>query len=715
MIGYVQSRGRARQAQSSFVVMFREDEEVSIQRYRALKESEGHLRNLYQSLNDGEKEDEVEFMADEGEEENLDASDRETYVIPTTGATLTHGSAIALLEHLCSIIPKDAYTPTLQPRYTGKVSNDGYFIAEVRLPNAIPLRRRIYVGNKRPSKKGAKRSVAFIAVKELHKLGVFDDHLSPVRPKKGEHVVDADGQAIAKIDEVPPMMDVFVVSPWKSGPPWILQRLTLNGSAAPSVGLVTGGHLPEIEMQIRGTHVRVHPPEQVTELSEHQLNLMDKFTRMCLWWFVSGSPLSESSAPCAYLIPLSNTSSIDWTAIEKAVANKNGSYDLNVTEEDEGSIVLMNNRKFGHTLILKKIRTELTVDSEPPKELKSGLPSLYDYFEGTYRVKIKNPEKFDTIFSYPAGRIFEVDKFPRLPYSCYVEDGEHTCPPMKSSHVLSSSHLLPESFCLMTPLSATVMHAYHLFYPLCQRICDVFRARAIIRSLNLPHISEDLLIEALTLPCANAGFDNQRLETMGDSVLKLSVIVYIYNRFPLKHEGQLEALKSTSISNRLLLARARQKGLERFISGENRHHRTWKFVISPESEKRECEDGECEQFIRRKFVRRSLQECMESLLGASYMTGGINSALQTGAALGLCFGGSEPWTKRFPPQKNIQPLSIFTALQEKLQHTFQDGSLLNEAVKHPTFDDWDVPCYQRLEFLGDGQLFMPKYYLCSTV
>ena len=106
---------------------------------------------------------------------------------------------------------------------------------------------------------------------------------------------------------------------------------------------------------------------------------------------------------------------------------------------------------------------------------------------------------------------------------------------------------------------------------------------------------------------------------------------------------------------------------------------------------------------------------MESLLGASYMTGGINSALQTGAALGLCFGGSEPWTKRFPPQKNIQPLSIFTALQEKLQHTFQDGSLLNEAVKHPTFDDWDVPCYQRLEFLGDGQLFMPKYYLCSTV
>lgn len=286
MVGYVQSRGRARQMQSTYVIMFGENEVDNIARYENLRDSETELRKIYQTLNALEKKKEVDFSNVEKEEEDpLDISARESYVVPTTGAKLTYSSSISLLGHLCATIRRDAYTQPLQPKYTGEIVDDKFFVAKVQLPKALPLSTRhlTYVGEKKRSKREAKRSVAFLAVKELHKLGVFDDYFSAMKPRKGEAVEDADGQAVAEINNVTPMMDVLVVSPWKAGPPWLLQRIFLDGVSVS--GLLTGCKLPEIVMYLRGTHIELRrPEEQCLDLSEHQMNLVDKFTRMGIWW-----------------------------------------------------------------------------------------------------------------------------------------------------------------------------------------------------------------------------------------------------------------------------------------------------------------------------------------------------------------------------------------------------------------------------------------------
>ncbi|OBZ75101.1 Endoribonuclease Dicer 3a [Grifola frondosa] len=235
---------------------------------------------------------------------------------------------------------------------------------------------------------------------------------------------------------------------------------------------------------------------------------------------------------------------------------------------------------------------------------------------------------------------------------------------------------------------------------LCHRLTDVYRAHAARIELGLPLIVDDLLVQALTLPSANAGFNNQRLETLGDAVLKLCSVVHVFNKFPHRHEGQLDVLRRNSVSNRTLLARAKEQCLERYLTSEAQSTRLWRYTLPNHAEPTFAEPR---RYVLRHFARRSLQDCMEATLGAGFATGGIDMALRTGTALGLSFGGPLPWNARYGGLLPETPTSVlFAELQETLGYHFKHGQLLLEAVTHPSFHSPDSSSYQRLEFLGDA-------------
>ncbi len=54
MVAYVQSRGRARQSASTFVVMIDEKDEAELARYKKLRDVEPELKKSYQ-LDDADK------------------------------------------------------------------------------------------------------------------------------------------------------------------------------------------------------------------------------------------------------------------------------------------------------------------------------------------------------------------------------------------------------------------------------------------------------------------------------------------------------------------------------------------------------------------------------------------------------------------------------------------------------------------------------------
>ena len=657
---------------------------MNLSRYQSFLESEPHLQRVYQARQEAEKADED---ADSDEDDNpADEAERERFVIESTGAFLTYDNAINLLNYLCSLIPCDSYTRVHTPRYSGD------YQATLHLPPTIPLpaKNLVYMGPTRRSMKEAKRAVAFMAVKALHALNVFDDYLLPISSVSAKVHADADGRPIFDVGDVPEHMDVIVSDPWVVGSALYLHPLYVNGQC--TSGIVTGTRLPDAELCCDGSLVSIHgcEPLVLDEIEDwRKRETLREFTRLGIWYCITGSPLT--GPPSVYLVPLTKMGAPDYEIMERLIDRPFGNEDWSmIGEDDYGRLLVINSNQFGIPLLLRGIRHDLTPMSTPPPESReSGHPTYRDYFvskwSGRKRIARVSEE----------GPLLEVQLTTRHWSGKY--DLKTRTQPISPCNQ-PGTFLIPQNCSRWVSLSETMRQSFRILPSLCHRITDVYRARQARLELNLPPISDDLLIEALTLPAASAGYNNQRLETLGDSVLKLCSTIHVFNRYPYRHEGQLSHLRQSCVSNRTLLARAKEIDLERFLTCEGQDVRSWRY-IAPISE---LPPVRC---VQRQFSRRSLQDCMEATLAASYLTGGIPMALRAGHVLGLSFGGPYPWSLRYSrePEGFRVPL-LLEPLQEKLGYTFHNGRLLLEAVTHPSFAASSLePSYQRLEFLGDGR------------
>lgn len=686
MVGYIQSRGRARQKAATFVVMVQEGQASHIERYKSFSESEPQLRLVYQTREDLPKpaqDDELE----EGEEREdpLDLAERERYVVPNTGAILTYNTSIGLLNHLCSLIPRDRFTPIHLPHYSGE------FEATLQLPSSLPLppENLSFVGPMKRTKKEAKRATAFMAVKRLHELGVFDDYLLPARSATGDND-DADGRPIGDVSQVPDMMDVVVRDPWTRGEKQWLHIVRLDGR--PTAGLITGSVLPLGDLICNGAFVSIDygvPIEFDSEDEWYQRRALEDFMRMGLWWCITGRGITLPLT--CYLIPITHDLTIDWATISFANAHPYGLDDWSgIGEEHHGTLLMMCSKEHGRPLIFKQIREDLTPMSVPPPGSREAVAKTYrDYYLAKYTRKGVEPDIPED------GPCIEAVSFPRHTTTVYSLDGTYTPPP-----VITGSYIFPKSICRWAPISTDLYHTFHVLPELTHRLTDLYRARAVRFELGLPPIQDDLMVQALTLPSANAGFNNQRLETLGDSVLKLCTVVHLYNRFPHRHEGQLDILRRNSVSNRTLLARAKEVGLEQYLTSEPQTMRVWRYALSGSIDPL---DPKPHRFVERRIPKRSLQDCMEASLGAGFATGGISMGLRVGTALGLGFGGPLPWPARYDRLMDSPVPVMFNEVQEILGYEFRCGHLLIEAVTHPSFRSPTNSSYQRLEFMGDGE------------
>lgn len=697
MVGYVQSRGRARHKSSTFIIMVQEGAQAQAERYLQFSQSEPHLKQVYQ-----QRELAVQTPPEEDEDEGGDNPDdlarRERYVVPSTGAVLTYTSAIGLLNHLCSLIPRDKFTPMHVPRYTGTLS------ATVHLPSSLPLPADLlfYEGPPRVSKKEAKRAAAFLAVKSLHALNVFDDYLLPTKTSRGRENEDSDGVPISDVSKIPDIIDVHVRDPWVQSSTLWLHVVYLDGH--PAAGLVTGTPLFPVDLVASDLFVAMGEPREVVldaRDASQQRRAMEDYTRAGLWWCITGRGIALPLT--CYLVPITRACKIDFDAIEQAVLHRSGSSNWDgVGEEHYGRLLFVNSNEIGHPMILHRLRPDITPLSRPPEgSRESGHATYMRYWMNKYSRKGYVPVIPD---DSPC-----VEGIPLLRNASAAYSLQNVPGPALFSEK-STTVIFPQEICKWALMPMNVYRAFFVLPELCHRATDIWRAREARVALKLPPIADDVLVQALTLPSTNTGFNNQRLETLGDAVLKLAAVVYLYNKYPHRHEGQLDAMKRVSVSNRTLLARGIERRLERYLSCETKSIRMWRYVVSPEDDLfalRPC------RLARRQFPRKSLPDCMEALLGASFMTGGMDMALQAGAALGVSCGSPAPWNVRYrhrlPASK---PSSLFITLQEKLGYSFEHGQLLLEAVTHPSFASEDSSSYQRLEFLGDGEYNI--YVDCCT-
>ena len=706
MVGYVQSRGRARRATSTFVVMIQQNDTSQFDNYRYLSENEPHIRQLYQSGAltpfSGPVVDQMVDDEDDGGDYVYpsELAKRERFVVPGTGAILTYNTAIGLLGHLCSLIPRDAFTPAQRPRYTGT------FVSTVHLPSMLPLppEQLVYEGPRKHSMKEAKRAVAFKAVKALHTLKIFDDNLLPVHAKAEPEIAEDPSLADGIID-VPEMMDVAVLSPWTLGRKLWSHPLIIDGKRI-AAGVVTGTLLPPTDLVWDGTALALGEAELVlldTEDDYHKRRLLQDYTDLGLWWRVSARP--RPTPLSCFLIPLTpNGCQPDFQLMEDLLKHPYGKFDwTGVDEREYGHILVMNSMQYGRPFLLHKIRMDLTPMSEPPPDSREvGFPTYVDYYKWVIRKRKGRPPEIPT-----EGPLLEVVPIARQTSRIYELFPRDTSLDVNmTSGSDSRPFMLPLASTAIFPMAEEMFSLFALFPRLLHRVQDVWRARCARMGLGLPPILDDRLIEATTLPAAAAGFNNQRLETLGDSVLKLCTSVHLYNKYSHYHEGQLDNLRQRSISNRTLMIRAKVIGLEHYLNVEGPNVKTWPTVVATDSPT--LQDWACsDRTVKRNIARRSLQDCMEAIIGAGYLTGGISMALHVGSALGLNFGGALPWRLRYPPPPRVELApAVYSELQDALGYEFRHFGLLREALTHPSF--WSGgKSYQRLEFLGDGTCGFP--------
>ncbi|KAK0225141.1 hypothetical protein EDD85DRAFT_221965 [Armillaria nabsnona] len=678
LVGYVQSRGRARNKASNFVIMVQNDDIAYLSKYQQLCSAEPELKAIYQARRE---ENQAKATTEEEEEEILDPLDlaaRERYDIPSTGAFANYDNSISLLNYLCSLIPCDKYTSQHVPVYTGE------FQSTLRLPSALPIppENLLFHGPVKRSKKEAKRAVAFLAVKHLHALDVFDNYLLPVSSKH-QNDKDVDGRTIPEVN-VPETLDVPVRDPWTLGPNLWMHVVYVDGR--PVAGLITGTSLPAVSVRSHSSFVEIRQAQQVC-LTPSERTIMDQYTRQAIW---HRNTAREIVLPLSlFLVPIASPLVPDFDAMNRLLTDPQGISDWSsIGEQDCDKVMVLNRNQNGRPYILHRIRHDLTpMSTPPPGSPEATSATYYEYFVNRWTRKT-------WIAEVPTdGPMIEVTILPRSNIGSYTLESQTDKAPQVSQPV----RLLPLGCCGWLNMSFDMIQAYQVLPPLSRRITDIYRARQARFELGLPPILDDLLVQALTIPSTQASFNNQRLETLGDAVLELCTTVHLFNKYPYRHEGQLDIIRQGSISNRFLMARALDAGLHRFVTGESHSLRTWRYVLG--------QDSDAKRYAQRTYPRRSLQDCMEATLGAAFVTGGIPMALRAGFALGLAMGDPTPWPERYGIKSERAVSPLFSQLEERLGYRFRNGRLLVEAVTHPSFASFaDTTSYQRLEFLGDALL-----------
>ncbi|KAG0207033.1 Dicer-like protein 1 [Mortierella sp. GBA30] len=185
LISHIQSRGRARDANSEYIIMQQRDHPNHLQ---IVTRKENEMRNWCNGLPNEQRIQLRNHNAfdDDDDDDGLGqmkelAKVQTTYYVESTGARVTFASAVALLHQYCASLPADSYTQ-LKPEF--EIHSDiqpGKWVCLVTLPPNAPFFDRI---SDPFSKQGlAKRAVAFQACKELHQLGALTDRMLP-HPRK---------------------------------------------------------------------------------------------------------------------------------------------------------------------------------------------------------------------------------------------------------------------------------------------------------------------------------------------------------------------------------------------------------------------------------------------------------------------------------------------------------------------------------------------------
>ena len=642
---FIQRRGRARRPNSRFVILHCPDDTSA--KYQDWGVLEDAMKQVYTSR----KRKLHELEKNEADAEQCNRSFR----IDSTGALLTTDNSRQHLDHFSATLHRRTGKLETSPIYVCSGTHGHNLFCEVVLPISLPqalqTTRSLFPWR---TETAAKKDAAFEAYKKLWRAGLVNDHLLP--PKLEKCRDRADEEARDSVNEVPLAFDPWGLSMQnlQAGHDLFAHEIVLEGpkQRIPDLYLL----LPQALVQTISSELftsssckslaHIHPVGDVFNVTHAQAIGVTK----CLFAASLARRLPHLTSDEAhlpyYLVPSLQPPEIEeWLLVAETLCPLK---EFPVKE--------------GETYTLKRGNENTPYLYSAEETRAASQWSDEDEIQVT-----KLSRRLD--FSKAAGEICDRHRSLRV-CDCTVSG-------------------TPSAYVTLIAFIPTIMHQVEL----------ALRTQAAASETQLKSIGfEDLRLvqAALTAPGANGKDDFQRLEYLGDSLLKFHSTVNVFCNHPLAPESQLSLRRDDLLTNKRLQKATMDLGLDRYLSTKAFVGHEWTLAkIGLETN------------TTRKISSKTLADIIESLIGAAYMD--INSGDEKVLRALSLFLPEITW--RSPaadiadlPATETKQLSWndrLSHVQAIIGHHFDNNLLLAEALTHSAVQS-AVPSYERLEFLGDA-------------
>ncbi|XP_073142526.1 endoribonuclease Dicer homolog 3-like isoform X3 [Henckelia pumila] len=246
----------------------------------------------------------------------------------------------------------------------------------------------------------------------------------------------------------------------------------------------------------------------------------------------------------------------------------------------------------------------------------------------------------------------------------------------------SQPERIPPELLIGTDLRTDAMKSFYLLPSLMHRMESLMLASQLRQEiahhtgeLNIP---SSVILEALTTVRCAERFSLQRLETLGDAVLKYAVSCHLFLEYPKKEEGPLTDHRSTIVGNPAL----HKFGVDRKLQGYIRdcafdpckwtapgQRSVWPSPCNhcvdtrevPMDDKFFTEDvkikvGNTCSKGHRWMISKDISDCVEALIGAYYVGGGLTATLSLMKWLGIV--------------TELEPSSVHDAIKAASLHSY---------------------------------------------
>jgi dsRNA-specific ribonuclease len=187
-------------------------------------------------------------------------------------------------------------------------------------------------------------------------------------------------------------------------------------------------------------------------------------------------------------------------------------------------------------------------------------------------------------------------------------------------------HMIPEKMSVY-PLSAAALFLPAVLQRL-ERHITTCALRDVFTDVVGVEIGIPSLLQAVTSTMVNPNVNYERLELLGDAVLKLTSTLRVFVKYPHKPEGDLHPLRCAIVSNSALQKKGQHAGIHHFLNFSRELLSDWR------------PPGWDKDAIPLPVHDKALADVVEAIAGAYYLKGAADFAAEDQEGLSSCLAGN---------------------------------------------------------------------------